>query len=199
MNTMDLAVPFLIAVFVSSVTATFTEMTAAHVRISGAAPAHFKGAKVTLRNVCIILTISSLHIPLPTSDAYLLPPLLWYLIAELWFALSHRMMHTPKLFRFHKQHHTDTSPPTATDALNCGLVELFFVNTLTVMLGPLLFPSTYWVTVAWICAAVYNAFWSHSNIRGKSDTHSLHHRYYYINFGTGFYILDRLMGTYQKE
>lgn len=196
MNSLDVAVPFLVCTAISICGCTYFEVCYPNLRISQESPNHYGGAESTLQNVCILLVLSCLQIPIPSSSAWLWPIAIWYLLAEVWFALSHRLMHSRRLYRFHKKHHTDTSPPTACDVLNCGVVELFLVNIATVMIGPVLVPANYFTMCIWIAITTSQATLGHSNLIGQSELHSIHHARCNVNYGTGFYLLDRLLGTF---
>jgi len=198
MNSLDLAVPFLISIAVSIGGCTYFERVHPNLRITKQKPAHFKGAEQTLQNVCILLVACCPQFNVPSTNAFLWPMIFWYCIAEFWFAFSHRLMHSRRLYRFHKQYHTDTSPPTASDVLNCSIVELFVVNIASVMIGPLLIPADYLTMCIWIFITSSQATLGHSNLVGQSEVHSIHHARCNVNYGTGLYLLDRLLGTYSS-
>ena len=196
MNSLDLALPFLVSMFASLCIFTFFEVVHPEYRISKQRPVHFNGAERTFQNILILLVPCCLQFDIPSSTATLWPMMLWYFIAEIWFAFSHRLMHSRQLYRFHKQHHTDTYPPTSADVLNCGIVELFFVNVASILIGPLLIPADYVTICIWIFITCVNATIGHSHFIGPSEEHSLHHARRNVNYGSGMYLLDRLFGTY---
>ena len=52
----------------------------------------------------------------------------------------------------------------------------------------------------WVAIATLNTCVSHLGYKafGDKGVHNLHHKYLKCNYGTGFYILDRLLGTYKE-
>lgn len=118
---------------------------------------------------------------------------LWLLLADLLFYTFHRLVHTPKLFFLHKQHH-EYRYPYGYAAIYCGYIELVLGN-----LFPLLVPcyildipdelvrnligfSTIWTIVV-----------SHSSLQNIDIKHNIHHQKLKYNYG--LFITDYIFNT----
>ena len=176
------------------------ELGAPHLRLDGQRPASLRGAAVSLRN--LMLTSLVMHAPLPfpvnPADGTLRAGaciLVWIVAADVWFGTLHRCMHMRWLYPLHRRHHTDTTPPTSVDTFACSCVEQLLVNGGSAMAGPLLFPGTVATTHAWIVIYVAGAVAAHSNLRWCGERHAVHHLYRNVNFGNGFFVVDRILNT----
>lgn len=166
----------------------------------------------------IPLCLLGLYVPIslkaedvPTS------PLAWFVqlyvleaIAETWFYWFHRAMHTPSLYRFHKQHHGFVAPIGISaqyvhivEGLLTGVVPtvlpLFCLPALTG--APLSFPLVLffftfrsWWAVDSHCG--YAVPWSFGSwLFNDNSHHYWHHRRNTGNYGSVFVPWDALMGT----
>ena len=194
----DASTPFLAALVLSCTACTSLEMCAAQWRLKPEPPRSFKGVWCTTRNA--ILTVLFMHLPLNVPTEQSLGPLscwrvlAWVLLADFWFGAAHWCMHSRWLYALHKEHHTDTNPTTATDVLKCGLLEYGLVNMASVAIGPTVLPCTEAATAAWVAVATTAAVLAHSSLR-CSKKHYLHHTLHNVNYSTGMYVFDRIMGT----
>jgi lathosterol oxidase len=113
---------------------------------------------------------------------------------DIWFYISHLLLHTPALWRFHKIHH-EIMYPRFTDTYKGHMLEGPFQSL--GFAAPLLLGTG---TDAWsfIAALIF------VNVRGMArhddrtvwligNHHLLHHQYLKYNFGE--YWLDALFGT----
>ena len=125
------------------------------------------------------------------------------LLSDVYFFLTHRMLHTRLLWKYHKAHHTNQVH--VAKALDANLAE-HVIGNLGSFAVPFFILRHFGVTVhiyvlyLWVAISTINTCISHSSKRilGDKGVHEMHHRSLKYNFGTGFYILDRLFGTYKE-
>lgn len=123
---------------------------------------------------------------------------------DIYFYTLHRLMHTRYLWPYHKFHHSDiVSVAKSLDAdalehLVCNLgsfvIGFYILSRLDIILNM-------YVICFWTMVASINTCGSHSSGGAPYDSgiHRLHHMKLTNNYGTGFYIMDRLFGSYKKE
>ena len=116
---------------------------------------------------------------------------------DIWFYISHILLHTPLLWPLHEIHHR-IRYPRFTDTYTGHWIEGPFQS---IGFGlPLLFVDFNWT--AFLCALAF------VNIRGMArhddrtvwligNHHLLHHQYFKYNYGE--YWIDRLCGTLIKD
>ncbi len=130
-----------------------------------------------------------------TFYGYLLRLFLALLIGETIFYTSHRLLHHPKLYYFHKLHHTFSTPhPMA--GLYASPLEYFVANHLSMVI-PLKIISCYhpWLLVIESTIVSLNILKSHSGHENFAAWHQRHHDLnHYSNFGFS-YLFDILLGT----
>lgn len=118
-------------------------------------------------------------------------------LADQWFYWIHRTIHHRWIYQYiHSIHHQWTYPiPVST--LYAHPVEHVLGNILSLLIGPLLWPTNSWVMHIWIVLATFNAVSGHSGMHFpwfSIEKHDLHHRLLNCNFGTSG-ISDRMYGT----
>jgi sterol desaturase/sphingolipid hydroxylase (fatty acid hydroxylase superfamily) len=129
------------------------------------------------------------------------------LLADLWFYLSHRALHTRLLYRFHKAHHAHLAPTEASTFLALSPVEAYFSGALTVGIPMTLIPVHAPVAVA--CAAIILFFGFYIHAGALSGTPWLplvngpaHHQVHHgrglknANYSLLFTVFDRVFRTY---
>jgi sterol desaturase/sphingolipid hydroxylase (fatty acid hydroxylase superfamily) len=135
------------------------------------------------------------------------------LMHDAYFYWAHRLMHTPKIFKWvHLVHHKSTNPsPWAAyafhplEAVIESLIFVIFLFTIPI--------HTIHLTVFFIISLVYNVY-GHlgfelypsgfsSHWLGKwintSVSHNQHHQYFKGNYGLYFTFWDRMMGTMRQD
>jgi lathosterol oxidase len=162
-----------------------------------------------------------------TFNPYVLPHTQWYTghayghwytafsvfmalaIHDLYFYLTHRLMHHPRLFRImHRTHHLSTNPsPWAAFAFHpleafveAGIVPLLVfvmpINELALLIFLLL--MTIFNVIGHLGYEVFPR-WLTSSFLGRyintSTNHNMHHRYFTGNYGLYTRIWDELFGT----
>lgn len=127
----------------------------------------------------------------------LIPFLLHIIFYDLWFYISHLLLHTKLLWRFHKEHHT-VIHPRFLDTYKGHWFESVFQG-----LG-------YFAPIAFVPLDASAAVWAFVfvNVRGMArhddrtvwligNHHLLHHQFFHYNYGEQW--LDRLFGTLKIE
>ena len=117
----------------------------------------------------------------------------WIVIADLVFTVSHRLLHTKWLYWLHKQHHAN-NPSYSTSTFDAHVVEYLFGNVATGLVPMLCVPGSHMTQLIWILSANVNTVSGH-HLEGP---HLLHHKLLNCNYGQGFYVWDRLFGTYRS-
>jgi len=123
---------------------------------------------------------------------------------DMYFYLSHRPLHTKYLWHLHKSHHQGTV--CVAKSLDADVLEHLFGNLGSFAAGFLFlfyfdFIVNIYVIYFWTLLATINTCISHSGIKTQYDSgvHHIHHKLLKYNFGTGLYLMDRIMGSYKKQ
>lgn len=124
---------------------------------------------------------------------------LYYILHTVWFYFSHRLMHQRFLWKHvHYVHHQykDTIPYAA---IYCHYLEHAIVNLMSLVIGPILFPSDYIILRLWLHGGTMYSINAHNAVSRRDflGNHDLHHLFYKYNYGTGM-IMDKIFGTYMK-
>ncbi|XP_034539120.1 fatty acid hydroxylase domain-containing protein 2 [Notolabrus celidotus] len=138
---------------------------------------------------------------LPTFHWALMELAFFSLVEEIMFYYSHRLFHSPSLYkRFHKQHHEWTAP-IGIVATYAHPLEHMLSNTLPVVIGPVILGSHISTTSMWYCLALVSTTISHCGYHlpflPSPEFHDFHHLRFNQCFGV-FGVLDRLHGTDSK-
>lgn len=121
--------------------------------------------------------------------------MLIFISEDFFMYITHRLMHIPVLYRFHKKHH-EYKNPISIAALYVNPIDYAFSNILPVIL-PCILLSSHEITVGiWIFFTVCNIVLNSHGKLGKliDKSHYYHHKLFNYNYGTGLY-MDTLMGT----
>jgi len=128
---------------------------------------------------------------------------LFIVLGDIYFFLTHYPLHNTFLWKYHKTHHNGNVH--VAKSLDADLIEHFIGN-----LGSFIFPFlviryfnfviNVYVFYLWVAFATISTCISHLGFKdlGDNGIHHLHHKYLKCNFGTGFYIMDRIVGTYRN-
>lgn len=128
---------------------------------------------------------------------------------DTYFYWTHRLMHSPKIYKYvHKVHHRSTNPtPLAVysfhplEAFVNGGFAYFALFTIPVHLGALITFLLLFIFTDIALHLGYEVFpkkWiNHPVLKyiNTSTHHNMHHQYFIGNYGLYFNVWDRLMGT----
>lgn len=121
---------------------------------------------------------------------------------DIYFYICHKPFHSKLLWQFHKTHHKGTL--CVAKSLDADLLEHLIANIGSFMIGIYIlqyfgYILNIYALHIWLGIATFNTCVSHSNLRCKYDdgTHYLHHKIKCCNYGTGFYIMDKLFNSHK--
>lgn len=138
--------------------------------------------------VVILLDLISNSVNKYYVNIYLQLPVL-FLSTELWFDLSHRLMHTKYLYRFHKKHHKFIIPYSWA-SLYCHPLEMIVCNVGSNIWTTVFVDYNMYILILWNIIIAVNTNIAHT-IDGP---HAIHHKKSKFNMGV-LRLLDRLLGT----
>jgi len=138
---------------------------------------------------------------IPSVAIFVRDLLVYIIVEEVLFFLTHRAVHHPVLYApIHKFHHTYTAP-FGIAAIYAHPIEHLLANVMPVSMGPILLQSHPLVPMLWGVLALFNTMTVHSGYDFTSFIifpppyfHDWHHEKFTENFGTSLF-MDKLFGT----
>lgn len=133
-------------------------------------------------------------IEIPTGSLYeCFQIILLFLWEDFIFYVFHRILHTKRMYKYHKLHHRWTQPvPWGT--LYASITENICLNFFPVLSGPVIVGLNIYYMFAWVGLATLSSLIAHSRIGGS---HDIHHQKFNVNYGNTKFI-DKIFGTYQN-
>ena len=134
------------------------------------------------------------------SSILLLPVVV--LISDIYFFCTHYPFHKIRfLWEYHKIHHhgkVHVAKSLDADILEHVVANLGSFGIPFVTLRYLGFIFNIYILYFWVGLSTLNTCVSHLGFRsfGDKGIHHSHHKYLKCNYGTGFYVMDRFLGTY---
>lgn len=123
-----------------------------------------------------------------------LPALFFY--TQGWFYFAHRLMHHPKLYLWHKEHHYFKEPPPF-GTFYCSTFEHLFVNMGSLMIPLCLFSFSQITVYLWAFTVLHNSVSAHMGTQYQGSEHWIHHQKFTVNFGSGT-LFDKWFGTHES-
>lgn len=131
------------------------------------------------------------------------------ILSDIWFYYTHRLMHSPYLYKFHKQHH-EFIHPYALAGLYCSPLEMVFVNQISISLPIQMLDYNTTEIMVFSGLIALNVLKGHSGIQFYwcdpkwfhkmmvfffgNKMHDIHHEYMNCNYGN-LYFLDLIHNT----
>jgi len=119
--------------------------------------------------------------------------------ADFYFYIIHRFCHE-YLWFIHRYHHRGKN--FAVKSLDAHVLEHLFCNLGSIICGVQLlkhyFIFNVYILYLWTIMITINTCLTHSEIYDKKGEHLVHHKYLNYNYGVGFYLMDRIVGTYKE-
>ncbi len=128
------------------------------------------------------------------NDIFIFIPYIF--ISDLVFYSTHRIMHYKYLYKYHKQHHL-WNEPVSTSFLDSNPFEHLLVNIPTVIVPLYVIHISDIQQMIWIIIVTTQSILSHMELYDINGPHIKHHKLRKVNYGTGLYLCDRLLGTYK--
>ena len=123
--------------------------------------------------------------------------ILSYIIFDIVFYIGHRLMHTKKLYMYHKIHH-EIKNPISIAALYMHPIDLYLSNLSPTLISILLLnPDLLMKQLLIVAQILFTTIGAHGGYDKISLTHNIHHTLFKYNYGVGGYkyCLDKLNNT----
>jgi sterol desaturase/sphingolipid hydroxylase (fatty acid hydroxylase superfamily) len=134
-----------------------------------------------------------------TFFGYILRWCLSFIISDCWLYITHRLFHSPMLYKYHKMHHIFVNPHKLA-GLYVYPIEFILSNHLSMMI-PLKIISNQNLIFAETAFVALDILMSHAGKdynHPSASYHGIHHQYMNYNFGF-LYVSDILFGTYKSK
>jgi len=120
------------------------------------------------------------------------------IIGDALFYTLHRALHHSWVYPYIHERHHQYSIPIGCATFFAHPLEHILANVFPGIIGPLLTQCCFEGWCLWIGLITSTTVLAHSGIL-KDKRHDLHHLYRRVNYGNGFYLLDRLFGTHFRS
>lgn len=154
------------------------------------------------------LNITMKYEELPSLIECILILILWQFLFDTYFYWTHRLLHHSLIYQYiHKQHHK-FKVPVGISALYAHPIEDLLVNNISTFIGPLLYPSHFYLWLIHLGLRFHETVDAHSGyifpwspwklltiyIHGGASRHDWHHSNQVGNYG-GYIFWDWFCGT----
>lgn len=137
----------------------------------------------------------------PFSFTQLLYFPLYLVVTDFAFYICHYSFHTTKLlnlYKYHKVHHQFTKP-ISISSIYLHPIDLLFGNIVPLFAPIFIFPSSFIILYFWTFFTIFETtYGAHSGIKNRGEDHDIHHKYFKYNYGSAFYLSDKLFRTYHS-
>lgn len=166
---------------------------------------------IVLKNQLLMLTVMALVYyfrPLtttpiiPSLSMHLFGIISTYILLDICFYSTHRLLHVRALYFLHDRHHRSYATVGLSGMYQDSL-DYFLTTALANCLSSIIFPQYVHVGSVWVLTFIgsINSIHSHGcydfPLMPKTDEHYLHHALHNVNYGAG--LCDWLFGTMRLE
>ena len=150
------------------------------------------------RNILLSIVLFSVYMDYHAFPDFQLGELLHvpalFFYTEAWFYFTHRLMHHPYLYRWHKDHHYFKEPPPFA-TFYCSLAEQLIVNTGTLLMPLQCFTFSRPIVFLWAFVLLHNSVTAHMGTQYQGSEHWIHHHKFNVNYGAGT-LFDKWFDTH---
>lgn len=158
--------------------------------------------RIVARNMMILFAIAPvIWYTIPDisdyfTDNYITRFMFSIIVTDAWFYFSHRVLHMPQFYKWHKQHHQFYIPYPLV-ALYAHPIEVIFCDAISVGLAPAMIRMSTYEFQIWMIFMALHSLLLHSKYKYGNE-HTYHHGKILKNYGL-FFIVDRILGSYHDE
>jgi sterol desaturase/sphingolipid hydroxylase (fatty acid hydroxylase superfamily) len=123
--------------------------------------------------------------------------LIMFIGADVVMYTTHRILHLPSLYIYHKVHHKITEP-VGTATFYMHWIDFIFTAILPAVLPGILVSAHEVTMLMWVVLLIFNSVYiSHGGFNISDKLHYYHHNKFTCNYGTGVF-MDKLFGTHYE-
>ena len=119
-------------------------------------------------------------------------------LANIFFYLTHRLLHHELIYKYIHYKHHEFIEPVAVSALYAHPIEHLVANILSFLCPLILIGTHYNLIILLLILGTIQTVLAHVKYIYSTNDHTIHHKLYKYNYGFGGYI-DKLFLTYKYE